>query len=337
MSAPVLAGASSEPAASASSESSRGRRRWLRSLLGWAAFLVVLALLPLVGPVASDSYLIFLANVMLMFMTLALSWDVVARTGQLTLAQGAFFGIGTYAVGLSYKYLAFPPMAGLIVAAVITAAVAALLGVATLRLRGIYFAIATLAFGEVLRTLALQLSDVTGGPVGVAMPPLFGGNRVASYYLAGAIFVLAVVLSLAVRHSSLHYAVSAIRANERVAAVMGIDVVRVKVSLFTAAAVLAALAGAFYMPFITHTDPYDAFSVERSVQALVFPIFGGLYTTAGPILGTLLLRILEEYLRVTPPWKEGYQVAYGAILVVSVLFLPRGLLGLIRTSRERRR
>ncbi len=337
MSAPVLTTASSGPAAPVRKGSGRADRPWLRSLLGWAAFLVVLALLPLVGPVASDSYLIFLANVMLMFMTMALSWDVVARTGQLSLAQGAFFGIGTYAVGLSFKYLALPPLAGLLVAAVVAAAVAALLGVATLRLRGIYFAIATLAFGEVLRTLALQLSDFTGGPVGVAMPPLFGGNRVASYYVAGGILVVAVGISLAVRHSPLHYAVSAVRANERVAAVMGIDVVRVKVGLFTASAVLAALAGAFYMPFITHTDPYDAFSVERSVQSLVFPIFGGLYTTAGPIVGTLLLRSMEEYLRVTPPWKEGYQVAYGAILVVSVLFLPRGLLGLLRRGRERRR
>jgi branched-chain amino acid transport system permease protein len=183
-----------------------------------------------------------------------------------------------------------------------------------------------------LRTLALQFPDLTGGPVGIAMPPLFGGDRVLSYYLIGGIFALALALSLGMRHSSLHYAASAIRVNERVAAVMGIDVVRVKVGLFTASAVVAALAGAFYMPFITHTDPDDAFSVARSVVSLVFPIFGGLYTTAGPVLGTLLLRSLEEYLRVTPPWKEGYQVVYGAILVVSVLLLPRGLLGLIRST-----
>lgn len=298
--------------------------------LGWLAFWVVILLIPFVGPIANDTYLIYLANLMLMFMTLALSWDVVARTGQLSLAQGAFFGIGAYTVALGYRFGQLPPLVGLLLAAGAAACVALLLGIATLRLRGIYFAIATLAFGEVLRTVALQLPNVTGGPAGISMPPLFGGDRLLSYYLAAAIFAVAVGLSLWVRGSALHYAVSAIRGNERVASVMGIDVVRIKVALFVASAVLAALAGAFYMPFITHTDPYDAFNTERSVQALVFPIFGGLYTTAGPILGTVLLRGLEEYLRVTPPWKEGYQVAYGAILIVSVLFLPRGLVGLFR-------
>ena len=307
----------------------------MRGALGaWAIVVVVLALAPLLGPVASSSYLLLLANVMLMFMTLALSWDVVARTGQLSLAHAGFFGIGAYTVALGYRLAALPPLLGMLLAAGVAGLVALVLGVATLRLRGIYFAIATLAFGEVLRTLALELPDLTGGPVGISMPPLFGGNRVQSYYLAGLLLLVALALSLGIRYSPLHYAASAIRVNERVAAVMGVDVVRVKVALFVASAVLAALAGAFYMPFITHTDPYDAFSVERSVTPLVFSIFGGLYTTAGPIVGTLLLRSLEEYLRVTPPWKEGYLVAYGAILVVAVLFLSRGLVGVVQTRLQ---
>ncbi len=301
------------------------------SLAGWGVFLLVAALLPLLGPISESPYLLFLANIMLMFMILALSWDVVARTGQLSLAHAAFFGIGAYTVALGHSRLGLHPIVGLALAGAVAAVIALPLGIATLRLRGIYFAIATLAFGEVLRTLALQLPDLTGGPVGISMPPLFGGDRVLSYYLIGAVFVLALALSLVVRHSALHYAASALRVNERVAAVMGIDVVRVKVALFTASAVLAALAGAFYMPFITHTDPSDAFNVERSITPLVFSIFGGLYGTAGPVVGTLLLRSLEEYLRVTPPFKAGYLVAYGAILIVAVLFIPRGLVGLIQS------
>jgi branched-chain amino acid transport system permease protein len=297
-----------------------------RHLAGWAAFVVVVALLPLA--LSSDPYLMLLANVMLMFMTLALSWDVVARTGQLSLAHGAFFGLGAYAVAIAHRTWALPPVVGIGVAAVAVGIVALALGVVTLRLRGIYFAIATLAFAEVLRTVALQFPDLTGGTVGISMPPLFAGDRLASYYVIGTIFLLALALSLAVRWSPLHYAVSAIRANESVAQVVGVDVVRVKVALFVASAVLAALAGAFYMPFITHTDPGDAFDIGRSVAALVFPIFGGLYTSAGPVIGTILMRSLEEYLRVTPPWKEGYQVVYGLVIVVAVLFMPRGLLGL---------
>ena len=297
-----------------------------RALAGWAAFLVVAALVPLA--IGGDRYLMLLANVMLMFMALALSWDVVARTGQLSLAHGAFFGLGAYTVALGHRYAALHPLLGLLLAAVVGTAVAAGLGVVTLRLRGIYFAIATLAFAEVLRTVAFQLPDITGGPVGISMPPLFDGDRLLSYYVAGAIFVVALALSLGVRYTRAHYAVTAVRTNETVAAAMGVPVVRTKVLTFAASALVATLAGAFYMPFITHTDPFDAFDIGRSVSALVFPIFGGLYTSAGPVIGTIVMRSLEEYLRVTPPWKDGYQVLYGLVIVVAVLFMPRGLLGL---------
>jgi branched-chain amino acid transport system permease protein len=298
-----------------------------RDLIGWGVFLAVAASLPWIG-LAADRYLMFLANVMLMFMTLALSWDVVARTGQLSLAHGAFFGLGAYSVAIAFRLWAVPPIAGLAIAALVGGVIAFALGIVTLRLRGIYFAIATLAFAEVWRTVALQVPDLSGGTVGIAMAPLFGGDRVASYYLIGTIFVLALALSLAVRWSRWQYAVTAVRANETVARVMGLDVVRVKVALFTASAVLASLAGGFYMPFITHTDPFDAFDIARSVSSLVFPIFGGLYTSAGPVIGTIVMRSLEEYLRVTPPWKDGYQVVYGLVIVIAVLFLPRGVVGL---------
>jgi branched-chain amino acid transport system permease protein len=298
-------------------------------------FIAAVAVLPWLG-IAGDRYLMLLANVMLMFMTLALSWDIVARTGQLSLAHGAFFGLGAYAVAIAYRTWAVPPLVGMLFAGVAVAVVALALGVVTLRLRGIYFAIATLAFAEVLRTVALQFPDLTGGTVGIAMPPLFGGDRLVSYYLIGAIFILALATSLAMRWTRLHYAITAIRANDTVARVMGIDVVRIKVVAFVTSATLAGLAGAFYMPFITHTDPNDAFDIGRSVASLVFPIFGGLYTSAGPVIGTILMRSLEEYLRVTPPWKEGYQVVYGLVIVVAVLFMPRGLVGLVQELRRQR-
>ncbi len=243
-----------------------------RELALWGAFVVAIAALPWIG-VSGDRYLMFLANVMLMFMTLALSWDIVARTGQLSLAHGAFFGLGAYGVAIAYRSWHLPPLAGIVVAALATGIIAIGLGVVTLRLRGIYFAIATLAFAEVLRTVALQLPELTGGNVGIAMPPLFEGDRVLSYYLIAAIFVLTLAASIWVRRSRLQYAVTAIRANEAVAAVMGVSVVRTKVALFALSATLAALAGAFYMPFITHTDPADAFDISRSVSSLVFPIF----------------------------------------------------------------
>jgi len=229
-----------------------------RNLLGWGIFVAVIAALPWLG-ISGDRYLMLLANVMLMFMTLALSWDVVARTGQLSLAHGAFFGLGAYAVAIAHRTWALPPLLGMVVAGLAVATVALALGVVSLRLRGIYFAIATLAFAEVLLTVVLQFPDFTGGTVGIAMPPLFDGDRVLSYYAIGAIFVLALGASLAVRWSPLHYAVSAIRANETVAQVMGVDVVRVKVALFVGSAVLAGLSGAHrHAPALVRSYPAPA-------------------------------------------------------------------------------
>lgn len=227
-----------------------------------------------------------------------------------------------------------PVPVGFGLALVVCLVVAVLLGLVTLRLRGIYFAIATLAFAEVLRTLVLQLKDLTGGPVGVSMPPLWGGDRPFTFYTILAILLLAILCSGLIARSPLGYAFTAIRTNERVAAVMGVDVVRAKVIAFAISSTLAGLCGAFYLPFITHTDPDNAFSLGISVQALVMPIFGGLYTTVGPLIGAIVLKLVEEYLRVTV--KNGHQIVFGLILIVSVLFMPGGLMGLWRRWRSER-
>ena len=115
-----------------------------RDIIGWSVAVLVAALLPLV--IRGDPYLLLLANLMLMFMVLALSWDLVARAGLLSLAHAAFFGAGAYTVAICYKFFGFNPLLGMVIAIVVVGAMAVLLGVVTLRLRGIYFAIATLAF-----------------------------------------------------------------------------------------------------------------------------------------------------------------------------------------------
>ncbi len=283
-----------------------------------------------------DPYRLQVVITIAMFAALAVSWDIVARTGQLSLAHAGFFGLGAYTVGLAYQNWGLPAMAGLALATIVALVVAFVLGVVTLRLRGIYFAIATLAFAEVLRTFVLQERDLTGGPVGVSMPPLWGGDRVATYYTVLGVLLLAVACSQLVARSRLDYAFAAIRTNERVAAVIGVDVVRYKVFAFTLSSGLAGLVGGFYLPFITHTDPNDAFNLGISVQALVMPIFGGLYTTLGPLVGTIVLKVVEEYLRVTI--KQGHQIVFGLILIVAVLFMPGGLVGVYRrwrTSKSR--
>ncbi|PZA08095.1 branched-chain amino acid ABC transporter permease [Meiothermus sp. PNK-Is4] len=261
---------------------------------------------------------------------LALSWDLLARTGQLSLAHGAFFGLGAYAAALAAPGLGTIP--ALLVGMAIAAASSLLLGLATLRLQGMYFAIATLAFSEVMRTLVLK-AQFTGGSIGLPVPPAFGGQLpLGGYYLAVTVLAGCALVSLGVSQSRLHYAMAATRQGEAVARVLGVPVVRVKLLVFAISAALAGLAGGVYGMKTLFLTPYDAFGLARAVEALVIPIFGGLYTTAGPLVGGILLVGLETWLRLRIG--EGYLVVYGVILVLTILFLPKGLVGLVRSRSK---
>jgi branched-chain amino acid transport system permease protein len=300
--------------------------RWSRpaSWLLAAAFFVYL----LAVPVTAKPYSLHLTVITLMYAVLALSWDICARTGQLSLAHAGLFGLGVYVAGLGHTRLSLDPLVTLVAAGVVAGAVAAGLGWITLRLQGIYFAVATLAFSEVLRTMALQFPGLTGGAIGLNVPPLFGGRRVLCYYLILGLFALAFAVSTWLRTPRFRLAFEATRTRSEVAGVLGVNVVACRVLAFTASAALAGMAGAFYMHYITFANPYDAFSLNISVMSLVMPVSGGLYTTAGPILGCFLLRAVEEYLRTTIVY--GYMIAYGLILVVVIMFMPQGILGALK-------
>ncbi len=298
-----------------------------RSLLLFLPFLF--ALLPFLPLGVWRAFLLDAGLFVLLYTALALSWDLVARTGQLSLAHGAFFGLGAYGAGLLVPHLGTLP--GLVLGSLLAGLGALVLGSVTLRLHGLYFAIASLAFSEVLRTLALKL-PFTGGPIGLPVPPPFGGaSPWAAYYLALAVFLLALALSLWAEWSPFRLAQAACRQSEAVARVLGVRVVRVKLWSLFLGSVVAGLAGGVYGMKTLFLSPYDAFSLARAVEALVIPIFGGLYTTLGPLLGGVALVSLEQALRL---WiQEGYLVVYGAILILVILFLPRGLVGVLGRHR----
>lgn len=298
-----------------------------RSLLLFLPFLF--ALLPFLPLGVWRAFLLDAGLFVLLYTALALSWDLVARTGQLSLAHGAFFGLGAYGAGLLVPHLGTLP--GLVLGSLLAGLGALVLGSVTLRLHGLYFAIASLAFSEVLRTLALKL-PFTGGPIGLPVPPPFGGaSPWAAYYLALAVFLLALALSLWAEWSPFRLAQAATRQSEAVARVLGVRVVRVKLWSLFLGSVVAGLAGGVYGMKTLFLSPYDAFSLARAVEALVIHIFGGLYTTLGPLLGGVALVSLEQALRL---WiQEGYLVVYGAILILVILFLPRGLVGVLGRRR----
>ncbi|AEB12874.1 branched-chain amino acid ABC transporter permease [Marinithermus hydrothermalis] len=289
------------------------------------ALAVLLPVLPLGG---WRAFMLDAAQFAFIVTALALSWDLMARTGQLSLAHGAFFGVGAYATAFALHH-GLPVPAALALGGMAAAASGVALGALTLRLLGIYFAIATLAFSEIARTLVLKAPvTLLGGPWGYPVPPAFEGAPLGSYFLAVGVLALAVGVSLIMERGRWRYATSATRQGEAVARVLGVPVVRVKLGVLAASSCVAGIAGGVYGLKTLFLTPYDAFGLARAVEALVIPIFGGLYTTAGPLVGGLVLSALENALRLGVG--EGYLVVYGAILVLAVLFLPGGIVRLWR-------
>jgi len=292
-------------------------------VLALAVVLVAAVAFPFWANRTQPYYLQIAINI-ISFAILALSWDMLARTGQLSLAHAAFYGLGAYTSALVTTRMGLPIFLGMLLGSLVAVVVAAGLGMLTLRLRGIYFAIGTLAFSETLRVITNQLR-FTGGATGLVVPPLLGGQRVPQYLFILAVLLLAVVVSWMVNRSRWHFAFTAIRTNEAVAGAMGVDVVRFKVLAFMISAFFAGITGAYYAHVFLFISPIEVYSLAVSVGALVAPIFGGLYTTAGPILGAVVLRVGEEILRSTV--QRGYPIIYGLILALVILYMPRGLIG----------
>jgi branched-chain amino acid transport system permease protein len=259
------------------------------------------------------------------------------------LAHAAFTGAGAYSTAILLRFADVPLWLGIPVGGLVAAALALILGAATLRLYGIYFAIATLAFAEVLKTVVQKLpAAFAGGAPGINVAPLFRPTFVAGqmerweiaflrnqgyFWVYLTLLLVAIVISVFLQRSRLRAAFTAIRTNEQVAGVMGINPARMKLTAFMLSSFVAGMLGAVEAHRLGSVSPDGSFSVHVTVLALVTPIFGGLYTTVGPILGAGILAAIEESLKRT--FSEGYLIGYGIVLVASILFMPRGLAGLL--------
>ncbi|MDO9059702.1 MAG: DUF1499 domain-containing protein [Bradyrhizobium sp.] len=262
-------------------------------------------------PGFADAYFLHLAIATLIPMILASSWDILARTGQVSVGQAALFGIGAYTAVLLYRWVHMPPVLGMLCGAVVATLVSILLGYLTLRLRGIYFSITTIAFAEALTVIWLMVPQVTGGAMGVSAPPLFGGNRVMAYYLVLAILAATVAVVYVIQHSRLNFAFTAIRENEEVASVMGVNPTKYKVLAFMISAVVLAYPAYLGLQYrklpkihdIT-TDPIDpprfeALARLRGGDGANPAVYAGLYSAeqqrlAYPEIATVELEVAAQ-------------------------------------------
>ncbi len=248
---------------------------------------------------------------------LALSMYVVLAVGQLSLGQAAFMGLGAYSSVLMTLSLKMPFWAVLPLSIVTPVLFALAVGGPTLRLQGVYLAIATIGLGEVLRAVYLNV-DLFGGALGISGIP----ERAGAPLIYGVLAVAVLVLWL-VGRSGIGRAMAAMREDETAAQVMGVPVGRYKLGALVASAALAGLAGCLSAHVSSFIGPNE-YGFEPAVTILSYVLLGGIGTPVAPVLGAWVLTLLPELLR---GFGDIRLVINGLIIVVAVLFLPRGLLG----------
>ena len=259
---------------------------------------------------------------------IAISWNMMAGAGLISLGHSGFWGVGSYAAILCANQLGIPFLPSLACGVISGAVIGVGLALVTGRLRGIYFAIATLAMSEGFRIVAIMLPDLTGGAQGEYLKAeLFPGTQVVNIAASvGAVF--AAVVSWLVSRSRYHYAFRAMRANERAAQMVGINPMRYRLAIVALSGALASYAGAVNVWNGGYLDPSVAFNLHITLMAQIAPILGGIYTIAGPILGAIATMGLGEVTRLWLGQIEGVSLlVFGVLLVVCVLYLPKGIYG----------
>ncbi|MEY4318165.1 MAG: Ribose transport system permease protein RbsC [Pseudomonadota bacterium] len=267
---------------------------------------------------------------------LAQAWNVLGGFGgQFSFGHALFFGVGAYVHVMAQVHGGWNPWLALPVAMLASAAVGAFVGALSFRygLKGSYFALVTLAFAEVFRILALSVS-FTGAGVGLMLPlseslsNMQFTSRAGYVWLVLSLVTLALLVTAWLRHSRFGAYLQAVRDNEDAALAVGVNPFRIKLVAIVLSGALMGAGGAFYAQVFQYIDPGLAFGPHTSVEALVGAIVGGMGTLWGPVLGALALHVLADVTRNLLGQLPGINmVIYGIVLIVIVMFLPRGISG----------
>jgi len=306
--------------------------------------LILLIAMFLVPVIMGTPFWTNLFVLLFVFSALSVAWNIVGGyAGQLSLGHAVFYGIGGYTATLLTQNFGISPWFGMLAGAVISGAVAILISYPTLRLRGPFFALATIAILEVVRLLVIHEESWTGGSSGISLPLNIGWTwivfreKVNYVIIAFGLFLLVTWVSWYIRKSRIGHYLIAIREREDAALAVGIHTVRMKIIAAVVSAMLTSIIGTFHITYLTFVDPSSAFSLELSIQVAMFALIGGLGTVAGPIAGTFLVLPIAELARgwLSSVGNGMHGLIYGLILVAVVLTIPRGLAGAFGPAIER--
>lgn len=317
------------------------RRTLLFFVLGLAAALTPLALL------SQDRFWLNILVYTYLFAGISVAWNIIAGFGgQFSLGHAVFFAVGAYMTAQFYLLWGISPWLGLIPGAVLCALIGPMIFWPTFRLKGSFFAIATLAFNEVAFVMANYMESITGGPRGLQIPYQASlGNMIFAHPLSYALLMfgfMAVCLGVAVwvRRSRLGYYLLAVREDEDAARAAGIDVAAVKLQGTAISAALTAVGGSLFVMYVRTIDPPTLFSLtEVGFKFALLALIGGIGTIIGPVLGAFLIIPAESWLRAElGGGLPGMHLAIlGVLMLLAALFMRRGITGLIEAWLHRRR
>lgn len=311
----------------------------------WIGGAVVLAVASLPLLPFMNSYLLGVVVRVLIFVALGQSWNIVAGIGgQLSLGHGVFFGIGAYTTVLLFNGPGITPWLGAWVGVLISILVAVVMGGATFRLRGVYFALATVAISLGFEKVGRHFSDLTGGDAGLAVRFLGDAPWAMQFRGAGPFLWLSLGLVVAfylltrwLLTSRFGYQLQAVRDDEEAAAASGVDVYRAKLSGLVLSAAMTSLVGTLHVQSYLAIDPGTAFGLFQAIQIQLPSLIGGLGTALGPVIGGVIMVVVSEGTNwaSTKLALEGVDVlVYGLMLLGIIILAPAGVIG---TLRERRR
>lgn len=266
----------------------------------------------------------------LILATLAQSWNIIGGyTGYPSFGNSVFYGLGGYGVAIAMVQFQLPFAVGLMLGIFLAVLFAFLLGLPVLRLRGHYFAIATLGLAEVMTAIVSNL-EIAGRNVGLILPLLKGDT--VFFELSLALLVVTTATVAWISRSRFGFGLIAIRENEEAAAVMGVNTTLYKILAFALCSIFAAIAGGIHAYWITYLDPSSAFDITLNVKMIIMAVFGGAGTIFGPVLGAFVLSAISEILasKVT----SLASIFFGLVIVAAIVFMPRGFADLVQRFRQ---
>jgi branched-chain amino acid transport system permease protein len=306
---------------------------------------VALALLIILPLVVSSAFFQHVMILTFMFAMCGVAWSLMGGyAGMFSFGQVAFFGIGAYTSSFLLLTFNVSPWIGLLAGGIISALMAAAIGYPCSNLRGHYFAIASIAFGEIIR-IVFNNWKLVGAAEGLTIPMLkeslanfmFHSSKLPYYYIMLAFLLLAVAVCYWVSTSKMGYYFRAIKESHEVAEVLGVDVVRYRLYAIMISAFLTSMAGTFYAQYILYIDPESVMILPISVQIVLVAMLGGASTVLGPAIGAAILIPLSEYTRAWLGYKgTGVDmIIYGTLITVISMYQPSGVWGSITNLMRR--